>query len=307
MRNASETAALILRHQLRGPFVFRLVRVASIRHLLACVVLAGVMVWGNATSATPPSHVDVKTTYERQPRLLTRVLGELQPASVGLPQLYFIGFAGFGGQAVFKREVLAVRQLFDERFGTRGRSLALINHESTISDIPLATVPNLKHVLLHLGRRVMDTKQDTLFLFLTSHGDKGVLTVELPGFSFPQLTPGELKRMLDDSGIRYRVIVISACHSGSFIHALANPTTLVITAARADRSSFGCEDRRRWTYFGDAYFNHGLRQNMSFVRAFEQAKRLISIWETAEKLVPSLPQMAGGEALGPALAVLRMN
>jgi hypothetical protein len=103
------------------------------------------------------------------------------------------------------------------------------------------------------------------------------------------------------------VIVISACHSGSFIHALANPTTLVITAARADRSSFGCEDRRRWTYFGDAYFNHGLRQNMSFVRAFEQAKRLISIWETAEKLVPSLPQMACGEALGPALAVLRMN
>ena len=164
------------------------------------------------------------------------MLGELQPASVGLPQLYCIGFAGFGGQAVFKREVLAVRQLFDESFGTRGRSLALINHESTISDIPLATVPNLKHVLLHLGRRVMDTKQDTLFLFLTSHGDKGVLTVELPGFSFPQLTPGELKRMLDDSGIRYRVIVISACHSGSFIHALANPTTLVITAARSSHS-----------------------------------------------------------------------
>src|SRR5438105_12343484 len=101
-----------------------------------------------------------------------------------------------------KREVLAVRQLFDERFGTRGRSLALINHESTISDIPLATVPNLKHVLLHLGRRVMDTKQDTLFLFLTSHGEKGVLTVALPGYSFPQLTPGELKTMLDDSGIR---------------------------------------------------------------------------------------------------------
>jgi hypothetical protein len=119
MRNAYEIAALIWRHQLRGPLVLSLVRVASIRHLLACILLAGVIVSGNATSATPPSRVDVKTTYDRQPTLLTRVLGGLQPASVGLPQLYFIGFAGFGGQAVFKREVLAVRQLFDERFDPR--------------------------------------------------------------------------------------------------------------------------------------------------------------------------------------------
>jgi peptidase C13-like protein len=242
--------------------VFSLVRFASIRRLMTGVAFAVVLACGDVGSATPPSHVDVKATYDRQPQLLTRVLGELQQASLGLPQLYFVGFAGFGGQAVFKREVLAVRQLFDERFGTRGRSLALINHESTLSDNPLATVSNLKHVLLHLGRRVMDTKQDTLFLFLTSHGDKGKLTIELPGFTFPQLTPGDLKRMLDDSGIRHRVIVISACHSGSFIRGLANPTTLVITAARSDRSSFGCEDRRRWTYFGDAYFNHALRQDL---------------------------------------------
>jgi len=287
--------------------VFGLVRFARLRRLVASIALAIGLAWGSGTFATPPAHVDVRATYDRQPQLLSGVLGGLQPASVGRPQLYFVGFAGFGGQAVFKREVLAVRQLFDERFGTQGRSLALINHESTLNDIPLATVPNLKHVLLHLGRRVMDTKQDTLFLFLTSHGDKGVLTVELPGFTFPQLTPGELKWMLDDSGIRHRVIVISACHSGSFIRALANPTTLVITAARADRSSFGCEDRRRWTYFGDAYFNHALRQDVSFTRAFEQAKRLIGIWEASEKLVPSLPQMAGGEALGPALAAIRMN
>ena len=152
----------------------------------------------------------------------------------------------------------------------------------------------------------MDTRQDTLFLFLTSHGDKGELTIDLPGFHFQQLTPGQLKTMLDDSGIRRRVIVISACHSGSFIRALANPTTLVITAARADRSSFGCEDRRRWTYFGDAYFNQALRQDMSFTRAFDKARRLITLWETTEKLVPSLPQMAGGEALG-APASIKMN
>ncbi len=85
--------------------------------------------------------------------------------------------------------------------------------------------------------------------------------------------------------------------AGSFIPALAGPTTLVIAAARADRASFGCEDQREWTYFGDAYFNHALRQETSFKRAFARAKGLVEQWEKAEKLVPSLPQMMGGEAL----------
>ena len=76
--------------------------------------------------------------------------------------------------------------------------------------------------------------------------------------------------------------------------------------AATARSSFGCEDRRRWTYFGDAYFNQALRQDMSFTRAFGKARRLITLWETTEKLVPSPPQMAGGEALG-APASIKMN
>jgi hypothetical protein len=93
--------------------------------------------------------------------------------------------------------------------------------------------------------------------------------------------------------------VISACHAGSFIASLADPQTLVIAAARADRSSFGCEDRRRWTYFGDAFFNQALREESSFTAAFRRARKTIALWEAREQRVPSLPQIAGGEALGP--------
>jgi Peptidase C13 family len=64
--------------------------------------------------------------------------------------------------------------------------------------------------------------------------------------------------------------------------------------ARVDRA-FGCEDRRQWTYFGDAYFNQTLRQETSFRRAFERAKQLIAEWEAEDGLGPSLPQIAGGE------------
>jgi hypothetical protein len=263
------------------------------------ILIAVLLVGAGQTHAEQRPAFDGATHY-RQRQLLDRVLAELQPPSTDHAQLYFVGFAGYGAQAVFKREVLAVRQLFDERFGTAGRSVALINSQSTADNIPLANEANLDRVLRHLGT-LMNTGRDSLFLFLTSHGDRGRLAVEMPGFGFVQLTPRHLKGMLDRSGIRYSTVVISACHSGSFIPTLANPTTLVIAAARADRSSFGCEDRRRWTYFGDAYFNHALRQETSFTEAFRRAKRLITIWEAKEKLMPSLPQIAGGEALGPPL------
>ena len=219
--------------------------------------------------------------------MLERALAQLKPASGNQPHIYFVGFAGYGQEAVFKREVLAVRQLFDDRFGTKGRSISLINHPSTADDIPLADVGNLDGALQHIGR-MMDRRRDTLFLFLTSHGEKGVLSVRMPGLALAQLRPEPLKKMLDRSGIHKRVIVVSSCHSGSFIPALADPNTLVITASHADRTSFGCEDRRQWTFFGDAYFNRALRQETSFRRAFERAKQLIAEWEAEDGLRPSL-------------------
>ncbi|HWB46897.1 MAG TPA: C13 family peptidase [Hyphomicrobiaceae bacterium] len=241
-------------------------------------------------------HIDVKGTVRRQPQLLDATLSSVHSAPADHAQLYFVGFAGYGAQSVFKREVVAVRRLFDEKFGTRGRSVALINHWSTLSSVPLATVSNLDRVLHHVGG-LMNPERDTLFLFLTSHGEENLLEVQMPGFRLRNLTPQLLKAMLDDSGIKNRVIVVSACHSGSFISDLADATTLVITAARADRTSFGCEDRRRWTYFGDAYFNRSLRHDSSFTRAFQSARRLINLWEMRDRLLPSLPQSAGGEAL----------
>ena len=246
-------------------------------------------------AAQPP--IDRFALAKRQPELLAHALSQLQPAQPGQPQLYFVGFAGYGRQAVFKREVLAVREMFDDRFGTTGRSVALINHPSTANDIPLATAKNLDAVLQHVGK-LMDADRDLLFLFLSSHGMKDTFVVDMPGLPLKWLKPEELRTMLRRSGIKRQVIVVSACHSGSFIPALAGPTTLVITAARADRSSFGCEDARRWTYFGDAFFNRSLREEISFRRAFARAKRLITLWETRDRVTPSLPQIAGGEALG---------
>lgn len=112
----------------------------------------------------------------RQTQLLDHLLQEILPTSPDRSNLCFVGFAGFGREAVFKREV---RQLFDERFETKGRSIALINHPTTSGVIPLATVTNLERALQHLGG-LMVARRDTLFLLLTSHGDRGKVAVEMP-------------------------------------------------------------------------------------------------------------------------------
>jgi hypothetical protein len=226
-----------------------------------------------------------------QPALMEKALAGLQGAQAGQPsQLFFVGFAGYGPEVVFKREALAVRALFDAQFGTRDRSLVLVNHASTVNDLALASPANLARALQHIGG-LMNRDTDTLFLFLTSHGLENLLAVHMPGFGFNGLTPRELKIMLDRARIKNRVIVVSACHSGSFIPALASPTSLVI----------GCDDQREWTYFGDAFFNRALREERSFERAFDRAKLTIRRWESKERLVRSLPQIAGGEALRPRL------
>src|SRR5215470_12875686 len=274
-----------------------------LRCLLGVLVgLAWLLLPGQAADAQRDT-VDVARTLQLQGELLGRALASLRPTGQAQPQLYFVGFAGYGKQAVFKREVLAVRQLFDARYGTRGRSIALVNHPTTLRELPLASTSNLERTLAHLGT-VMNPSRDVLFLFLTSHGEDGLFVVEMPSFGLQHLRPAELKDMLKRSGIKNSVIVLSACHSGSFLPALADPTTLVIAAARADRSSFGCDDRRQWTYFGEAYFDRALRAEPSFVRAFERARELIATWEAKAKLEPSLPQIGGGERLGPALAAI---
>lgn len=88
----------------------------------------------------------------------------------------------------------------------------------------------------------MDAENDILLLILTSHGSRAGLAVKA-GRLAQTLTPSNLADMLARTGMRYKVVVISACYSGVFVPRLANPDTLVITAADADHPSFGCRDK----------------------------------------------------------------
>ena len=240
--------------------------------------------------------LDVERIFYKQPELLAEQLNSLLAERGGRTDLYFVGFAGYALQNVFRNEIEFARALFDERFDTQGRSLVLINNLATRDSQPLASSINLERALLHIGN-VIDRDEDVVVLFLTSHGSKADLLVNFWPLRLNDMTPAMLKQYLDNAAIKWRIIMISACYSGGFIETLKDENTAIMTASSVDRMSFGCDDKRDLTYFGEALLQNQLQSQYSIATAFEATAKEIELREQVEKLAPSRPQIYIGEAM----------
>jgi hypothetical protein len=225
------------------------------------------------------------------------------PSDGSHPAVFYVGFAGDGEQGVFKREALFAQSVFADHFGSGDRSLELINDVDDRDSYPLATVSGLADALKRLASR-MDPEQDVLVLMLTSHGSKEALEVSNGMLPLLQLGPAELRQALDEAGIKWRVLVVSACYSGIFLDPLKTDGTLIATASDAEHTSFGCADDRDLTYFGEAFLKDSLPSTPSLEAAFKKASDLIQRRETAEHLEHSNPQLYIGPAIRQKLALL---
>jgi len=231
-----------------------------------------------------------------QPDLLQQQFSSLQQGTPDKVELYFLGIASFGMQEVFRRETEYIRHKFDTELGTAGRSLVLINSRNTFEQYPMATVTSFEASLAQL-EAVMD-EEDILFIYFTSHGSKDhQLAVTQPGFSLQNLTSGKLKSLLDQSGIKWQAVAISACYSGGLLEPLAKDNRLVMTSASHDRTSFGCSDENEFTYFGRAMFKESLTAAGQFQQAFEKATGLLKKWEAEQEYDHSQPQIHLPEAM----------
>jgi hypothetical protein len=285
---------------------------------LAFVVLLGVFsawsltfsderLWYSTQEEEAPALVSRLTEEEvmyAQPDLLQRALAGLLAQDPRRTDWYFLGIGGAYYQNVFRTETESVRSLFDTRFATSGRSLVLINNDDSVLRQPVATRTSISRSLHAIAGR-MDRDNDVLFLFLTSHGSPDH-QIELSYWPLvlSGITPEWLRATLDASGIKRRVIVLSACYSGGFIPALKSPDTLIITASDAGNPSFGCSDDAELTYFGRAFFDEAMRREYSFQSAFELAKMLVAERESAEHFEPSRPQWEIGERMQVDLPIL---
>jgi hypothetical protein len=204
------------------------------------------------------------------------------------PKVSVLAFGLFGAQSVFESEAKGAAGIVAHQLDTN--AVVVRANTKTRGDV---TIASIEKELQSVAQR-MDRENDLLFLILTSHGSRAGVAVQA-GRREELLSPAALARMLDRAGVRHRVVVISACYSGVFLGPLVNDDTLVITAADVDHSSFGCQDKVRWTYFGDAFFNRALRSSTDLRSAFATARTLIRLREMRYGLVPSNPQIAGGK------------
>ncbi len=220
------------------------------------------------------------------------------------PEGFFLGFAGVGDQKVFAQEIGLASRVLGARFDIGERRLSLVNDERDLDAAPIASVSGLRYALSGLAER-MDVAKDVLFLAISSHGSEDpAVAVSNSQMPLSALTPLDLAEALHDSQIEWRVIVISACYAGGFIDALRDPKTIVITAAAADRTSFGCSSDSDLTYFGEAFYRDALPGATSLRAAFEAAKVAIAAREHREGVEASNPQAYFGPALEAKLAAL---
>jgi hypothetical protein len=259
--------------------------------------------WHNWQLADDPAlreaGLAVETALLSQRRLLDAALAALAPERRGVIDMYLLAVGGDGSQEVFRREVEFVRAEFDARFGTKGRSIVLVNSRRSVTSAPMATILSIGEALKAIAAR-MNRDEDILFLFLTSHGSRDYqLKLQQNHMTLRDLPARELAELVRATGIRWKVIVVSACYSGGFIEPLKDEGTLIITASRHDRTSFGCADENDFTYFGRAFFKESLPVSRSFQDAFARADALVAEWEKKEqpKEERSLPQLRSAPAI----------
>ncbi|MFZ0267581.1 C13 family peptidase [Caulobacter sp.] len=103
---------------------------------------------------------------------------------------------------------------------------------------------------VHAGLRDLAAKNTAgCLLYLTSHGaPEGAMLDE------NILPPSLLAAVIDDAcPARPSIVVVSACFSGVFVKPLQRDDRMILTAARPDRTSFGCGEDDKYPYFDDCF------------------------------------------------------
>jgi hypothetical protein len=131
-------------------------------------------------------------------------------------------------------------------------------------------------------------------VFITSHGGHGDgvwLAVD-----HDYLRPAPLARALDvGCGGAPTVAIVSSCYSGSFT-AIRAPNRIVITAARADRPSFGCQAGRTYTVFDECLLAV-LPRERTWRAVFDGTRGCVQQREQELDVLPSQPQAVFGAAV----------
>jgi hypothetical protein len=154
--------------------------------------------------------------------------------------------------------------------------------------VTASSAENLQSSLLSLS--VGNT--DGCLIHLTSHGTRQGFAMKNQSF----LTPARMNSILElGCGDRPTVVLVSACYSGTFAaSAMQKPNRVILTAARDDRTSFGCSPENEFTYW-DGCLIDNLSKTETWLSLHGLLQRCIQTKESRGRFTPSLPQAFLGD------------
>ena len=132
--------------------------------------------------------------------------------------------------------------------------------------------------------------KDGCLIYFTSHGTPdGIIVAD------SVLGPSQMRDIVNNAcGSRPAVIVMSACYSGQFVTPLAADNRIIMTAARPDRTSFGCGEMDHYTFFDDCFLR-AMPLAGDFPSVGGLAQQCVAAREQEMKLSPpSEPQVSVG-------------
>ena len=268
--------------------------------LLAAFGLAATAVVAQPQPKEPPASINSLPGDQQR---FEQALAALQPQRPGVVDAYVV-VAALDTAPVFGREARETGRVLTSRFDANGRTLVLAADEAPDT----ANAPSTPAFLARALRRaseLMDPQEDVLVLYTTSHGspDAG-LNFRDPARGNAVISPPQLAAMLDQPGLKNRLVILQACFAGQFVPTLANSRSVIVTAASSMHSSFGCSAGNDWTFFGYALINQAMRQPDTFLRQLRRAFVSIIGWEKELDIAPSRPQLSVGSETSGWLAAL---
>ena len=211
---------------------------------------------------------------------MSDALVKLPPQRPGVVDTYVLSVS-LWNEPVFENEAREAAKVLARRYDAAERTIVLSagRGQGAARTFPSFSPNNFNAALGRIGK-LADPNEDLVIVFITSHGSPdGNVVAQESGRLMGGIRAPHLRASLQQAGIKTKLVLVSACFAGNYILPFSNDDTVILTAAAADKTSFGCEPSRDWTYFGDAMFNHALRGGESIMDAFAMARGIITKWE----------------------------
>lgn len=268
----------------------------NLQKLKRIVLLGCLALLLSACALNPKSAESRIASDELLAQQLATVEQAFETAPRGEHLVLYLGSAQHSQSLAFQRDVLLAQKRLTA-VNPKVQSIILSNELQTAKLVyPFATL----HTLTQTFARIAAWSKKyplTVVVLVATHGAVDVLSSNVANDYYAPVQSKHLRPWLEALGDTPTVVILSACYSGSFVPALAANNRIVLTAAAADRNSFGCSYRDDNTYFIGELFGGSFNPDKTWQQNFEAARRGVERKEIALRFTASNPKSSDPGAL----------